>query len=677
MANLKIIYPDIPPSASAVSSNATFLEFDPLVNLDDGERYNRATSTAADVIINHDLGSGNSASANHFVIARADKITQSGNLRVQGSSASRFTPSSIPGLAAWYDANRGVTTDASRGVSTWSDVSGNARNATQTTAADRPILSRFDNLENLFRYSEEFNQAGSWSLGNATITANAGTAPNGTNTADKLIDNATNAQHRVAQYVSAAAPNVSYRVSVCVKAAELNTCRVLFFDGNTNFYGVNVDLTNGSATVSTGGTVNGTSNSVTSLGSGWYRVTIVGTMPTPTGNNQGIYINTRSGGANDYVGTGQGILVWGAYIQEAGATSTYQLTTDFPIVRAVNGNRVIYFEGADYLRADSVASVFTGTDRPLTVIALYAHGGTSGAPWALGRESSASPIMMTRNAALNVFRRDDAGTLKQYSPTTLTQGSFAIVSVVFSGTVVNTFVNGSLVGAANTDLDVGAITLDTFGIGHRRSNGTNSDVMSGRIGELIVYDSALSTTNRQAVEAYLTTKWTTAPVLLNTSIGGSTKVGPKANDYVAAFTTTSSFRHWWIEFYGTTAFSPSKIYLGQAFDPAVDCEYRWSLELPASNDFISDSSERTASRIGAPRYSFELSWSGLTDAEINIFAEKVWARRQKSTFFLYATGQAQVLNQTALVHVRLVSANWQRVGKANYNALRATFEEVQ
>lgn len=50
-----------------------------------------------------------------------------------------FTPASITGLAAWYDASdAGSITSAAGAVSQWNDLSGNAKHLTQATAAAKP-----------------------------------------------------------------------------------------------------------------------------------------------------------------------------------------------------------------------------------------------------------------------------------------------------------------------------------------------------------------------------------------------------------------------------------------------------------------------------------------------------------------------------------------------------------
>ncbi len=56
--------------------------------------------------------------------------------------AKQFDPRTIPNLAQWLDANDSSTvTLASGAVSQWDDKSGNSRNATQTTANNRPTTT--------------------------------------------------------------------------------------------------------------------------------------------------------------------------------------------------------------------------------------------------------------------------------------------------------------------------------------------------------------------------------------------------------------------------------------------------------------------------------------------------------------------------------------------------------
>lgn len=670
MSNVKVIYPDVPVRAAAHTSSATFSDTAPISNLDDGRRDNNAavTSSPTEVIINHDLGSGNTASVDHLVVARADNVTVSGSVMVRGSSVSRFAPSSIAGLTAWFDANRGTTVDADNLVGQWNDLSGNGYNATQATTANKPILSRTDNKENLFKYSEQFDNA-AWNKVNASVTANAATAPDGTTTADKLLDTVTNAQHYLEQYFTLSPASVAFRVAVYVKAAELNDCRVIIYDQGSNFYGITLNLSTGVAAVTSGGTVTSPSYTVTNVGSGWYLVKITGSVST---TKIGLQVNTRNG-ATSYAGTGTGIYLWGARCQFATADDDYISTTAYPKHRGINGNRTLFFDGADYLRADSVATLFSGSDKANTVFIACSFYSTGGAPWAFGHTGTG--IHMIRNQALQVYRRDDAALTKSFNTTTLTANSTAVLSTVFTGTLGTQYLNGSVIGTANTDLDVATTTLSTFGIGHRFST-TAQDAMTGTISEVIVYNSALSTTDRQTVEAYLTSKWQTAPVVNISNFNSQTLYGTRAKDFITTFSPSTAYRHWWIEFLGVTAFKPSKIYLGTDFDPVNSPDYSWRLIVPSEAKFTSGSGEIRANRTSTPRYTFELFWEGLTDAEVNTFAEKIWAKKHKSGFFLYTSAQPQILDNKTLVHVRLVSAEWERIGKANYNVLRAVFEEM-
>jgi hypothetical protein len=57
--------------------------------------------------------------------------------------SSSFTPKSISGLVAWWDASASssISLDGSNNVSSWADLSGNSRTLSQTTANNRPAYN--------------------------------------------------------------------------------------------------------------------------------------------------------------------------------------------------------------------------------------------------------------------------------------------------------------------------------------------------------------------------------------------------------------------------------------------------------------------------------------------------------------------------------------------------------
>lgn len=52
----------------------------------------------------------------------------------------KFSPLKIPNCALWLEADRGITT-VSGNVSSWADMSGNGRDVSQSTPANRPVYS--------------------------------------------------------------------------------------------------------------------------------------------------------------------------------------------------------------------------------------------------------------------------------------------------------------------------------------------------------------------------------------------------------------------------------------------------------------------------------------------------------------------------------------------------------
>lgn len=145
MSNLRIFYPHIPNSATRIRTSSTFDAIQGEYNLITGPRYLRAQLASAQTtrqLIEYDLGASGAQTADYLAIARADLLTGGPTLvRLQGSSASVFTPTDVGTPAVWFDACKGVTYNGSNQVSQWDDQSGNARHATQSTSSKKPTYT--------------------------------------------------------------------------------------------------------------------------------------------------------------------------------------------------------------------------------------------------------------------------------------------------------------------------------------------------------------------------------------------------------------------------------------------------------------------------------------------------------------------------------------------------------
>jgi hypothetical protein len=242
--------------------------------------------------------------------------------------------------------------------------------AYQTTPGSRPLLARTPDggRRNLLLYSEQFDNA-TWTKVFSSVTANTETAPNGTTTADLLVeDSTTNGRYLQQSLVTTVQ---SYTFSCYFKRPLLNARRYVLLYHNESVKGWVFDIENG--VVGAGGTTAvgaPAAYGITSVGNGWYRcfITITGTAAT---NNFRAYIVTNDGsGSASYTGNGSsGMLVWGAQVETGSSATAYQrvgLTSDV----TESGKRDCWgllFDGSD----DSLqtASVdFSATDK-MTVMA--------------------------------------------------------------------------------------------------------------------------------------------------------------------------------------------------------------------------------------------------------------------------------------------------------------------
>lgn len=174
---------------------------------------------------------------------------------------------------------------------------------------------------NLMLYTEDINNA-TWTKTAASITPNATVAPDGTLTADAVIENTATGVHRATQNLSVT-PN-TYTISAYVKAAGRDVIRVEVSQPGETAVGVHYDLLN--QVVSLNQDNRGVNPFIQSVGNGWFRVGVT-VVQTGTGTSSMYFYGMPRSlltAGNSWTGDGySGFFLWGAQIELAGFASSY------------------------------------------------------------------------------------------------------------------------------------------------------------------------------------------------------------------------------------------------------------------------------------------------------------------------------------------------------------------
>lgn len=183
-----------------------------------------------------------------------------------------------------------------------------ATTATLTDANGNVVLEPY----NLVQFSEQFDNA-AWSASNRiTVVSNTTTAPNGTLTADSLIENTTLGSHYIGQ--PATIIGTQYNLSVYAKINGRNRIAL------TEAGGIIICIFN----ISNGTIVSGDGN-IENIGDGWYRCSA-----TYTATYTSVTINLVDDSNNlSYTGNGtSGVYLWGAQLVQGTSALPYQPTLD-------------------------------------------------------------------------------------------------------------------------------------------------------------------------------------------------------------------------------------------------------------------------------------------------------------------------------------------------------------
>lgn len=165
--------------------------------------------------------------------------------------------------------------------------------------------------KNLLKYSEDFNNA-LWVKTNLSVVTNNETAPDGTPTADQLIENSVNGYHHIDSNSTSVIPGY-YSIRVYLKANG-KTLPVVQFKGVANEGYAVYDLTGVTATAT-----NATA-SITSVGNGWYlcKLTVQATA-SGTGYVR-IFLDNSQYQGNSV----SGIYIWGVQLEYGSTVTTYE-----------------------------------------------------------------------------------------------------------------------------------------------------------------------------------------------------------------------------------------------------------------------------------------------------------------------------------------------------------------
>jgi len=189
---------------------------------------------------------------------------------------------------------------------------------------------------NLILWSEQFDNAW-WGKTSLSITANTTTSPSGVVNADTLDEGSTSSLHRLLGSAVSITLGSNNSFSLYVKKGTMRYFRLAINDISDagRWIAAQFDLDNQTFTTGAGSTVGSvvSSASIQSVGNGWFRVNVVGSLAVTTSvfpvvfSSDGTAINPIDArGGNSYLGTNKTLFIWGAQL-EAGAYQTSYIPT--------------------------------------------------------------------------------------------------------------------------------------------------------------------------------------------------------------------------------------------------------------------------------------------------------------------------------------------------------------
>ena len=331
---------------------------------------------------------------------------------------------------------------------------------------------------NLLTYSEQFDNA-AWAKTRLSVTANAIAAPDGTVTADKLIEDSTASDtHTISQSATIVSGQL-HAISFYAKASERSWIAVQATSGfGTN--SVYFNVANGTV-----GTIAGSgSATITSAGNGWYRCSFFPTVSTGTTAQIIIYIANGNGGAA-YTGDGtSGIYIWGAQLEAGSFATSYIPTLASSVTRS-----------ADVASVNTLSPWFNATEGTLFAEVIRDAVVTSaGLSASINDGTTSNRLRMYHDTATSYVGDVNSGGAGQASlSATITAGANIKAAMAYK---VNDFAMSVNGGSPSTDTAGSLPTgLTTLSLG----NNITGNYLSGWLKRLAYYPRRLTNAELQSI----------------------------------------------------------------------------------------------------------------------------------------------------------------------------------
>jgi hypothetical protein len=348
---------------------------------------------------------------------------------------------------------------------------------------------------NLYTYSGDLADTGGWNdnLG-ITVTANQAVAPDGTLAATLVQQNTSSTSHRVRRNPSTTyVLGERYTQSAYLKFAGRRY--VGFWMFNTRF-GVNqisvFDLVEGTVFSTSGGAT----ATITPVGNGWFRCTNTSIACTSGGNSGSdiAALYSDDGSTNIYTAPNEwdGVLVWGAQIEEGAFPTSYIPTVAAQVTRSADAASMTGANFSSWYSENNIGSFYAESNE---------IGGNNSGPFWLNDGANTRGIAYRRSTdggALEAsYRSASANRATAIAGSIVPIGQSNKVAVSFDAANTSVSANGAVaVSSSSSNIYP---SINQVRVGFVQVAGSSPFIWCGHIRKLAYYPKRLADAELQAL----------------------------------------------------------------------------------------------------------------------------------------------------------------------------------